>query len=133
MCFLTFSYTMNLVDHSDTESAPLLEREHELARLTARADVTRRGEGALAVIAGAAGTGKSTLLASARRYARESGLVVCRARGSELEQELPFGLIRQLLEPLVAAAPPERQGQLFADAGAGARRLVLESPLTPLG
>jgi DNA-binding CsgD family transcriptional regulator len=117
------------VDPSDAEPAPLLERGYELASLAARADATRRGEGALAVIAGAAGTGKSTLLARVMRYARESGLTVCRGRGSELEQDLPFGLMRQLLEPLVAAAPPEHQAQLFADAAAGARRLVLDSPM----
>jgi DNA-binding CsgD family transcriptional regulator len=120
---------VNPVDVGEAEPAPLLERERELVALTARTDATRRGEGALAVIAGAAGTGKSTLLAKAMRYARESGLTVCRARGSELEQELPFGLIRQLLEPFVAAAPPERQGQLFSGAADGARRLVLDSPL----
>ena len=91
------------VDRSDAEPAPLLERDHELASLTARASATRHGEGALAVIAGAAGTGKSTLLARAMRHARQSDLTVCHARGSELEQELPFGLMRQLLEPLVAA------------------------------
>jgi DNA-binding CsgD family transcriptional regulator len=124
---------VSLVDLGDAESAPLLEREHELGTLTARVDATRRGEGALAVIAGAAGTGKSTLLARAMRHARQSGLTVCRARGSELEQELPFGLMRQLLEPFVAAAPPEHQAQLFADAVAGARRLVLESPSTAGG
>ena len=104
---------MNPLDHGDAEPEPLLEREHELASLTARADATGRGEGALAVIAGAAGTGKSTLLAKAMHHARESGLAVCRARGSELEQELPFGVMRQLLEPLVVAAPPDRQAQLF--------------------
>ena len=124
---------MNLVDLSGTEPAPLLEREHELASLTERAGAARRGEGALAVIAGAAGTGKSTLLARAMRDAREGGLTVCRSRGSELEQELPFGLIRQLLEPLVAGAPPERQGQLFAGGAARARRLVLDRPLTAAG
>ena len=121
---------MSLVEPSDAEPAPLLEREHELAALTASADAARRGEGALALIAGAAGTGKSALLASAVRDARESGLTVCRARGSELEQELPFGLMRQLLEPLVAAAPPDHQGRLFADGAAGARRPILDSPLT---
>jgi DNA-binding CsgD family transcriptional regulator len=117
------------VDRSSAEPAPLLERDQELASLTARASATRRGEGALAVIAGAAGTGKSTLLARAMRHARQSGLTVCHARGSELEQELPFGLVRQLLEPLVAAVSPDHQDQLFSDAAAGARRLVLESPL----
>ncbi len=121
---------MHPVDLADAEPAPLLERERELASLTARADATRRGEGALVVIDGAAGTGKSTLLARAVRHARESGLTVCRARGAELEQELPFGLIRQLLEPLVSAAAPEDQRRLLNGAAAGARRLVLDSPLT---
>ncbi len=41
--------------------------------------------------------------------------------------------MRQLLEPLVAAAPPEYQAQLFRDAAAGARRLVLDTPPTIAG
>ena len=121
---------MTRLDLDDGAPAPLLEREHELALLTAEVDAARRGQGALAVIAGAAGTGKSSLLASATRHARESGLTVCRARGSELEQELPFGVMRQLLEPLVVAAPPESRRRMFADAAAGARRLVLDGPAT---
>ena len=112
-------------NRDDAETASLLERDHELTSLRERVDAARRGEGGLVMIAGPAGIGKSSLLAVAARYARDDGLTVGRGRGSELEQELPFGVLRQLLEPYVAALSATRQGRLFTGAAAGSRQLVL--------
>ena len=54
------------------------------------------------LIEGPAGIGKSALLAQARRRAADGGSLVLAARGSELEREFPFGVVRQLLEGVVA-------------------------------
>src|SRR3954452_17380079 len=80
---------------------PLVEREREGAALAALLDAAPGGEGRVAWIEGPAGIGKSTLLAEARRHAAETGAQVLAARGSELEREFPFGVVRQLFEAVV--------------------------------
>jgi DNA-binding CsgD family transcriptional regulator len=79
----------------------LVEREREVAQLAALVDAVPRGEGRAVLIEGPAGIGKSALLAQARRRAADSGSLVLAARGSELEREFPFGVVRQLLEAVV--------------------------------
>ena len=54
------------------------------------------------MVEGPPGIGKSSLLAAARALARD--LRVLSARGGELEREFPFGIVRQLLEPVVLGA-----------------------------
>jgi predicted ATPase len=80
---------------------PLVEREREVAQLAALVDAVPSGEGRAILIEGPAGIGKSALLAQARQRAVESGSLVLAARGSELEREFPFGVVRQLLEAVV--------------------------------
>jgi len=80
----------------------LVEREREVAQLAALVDAVPSGEGRAVLIEGPAGIGKSALLAQARRRAADSGSLVLAARGSELEREFPFGVVRQLLEAVVA-------------------------------
>jgi DNA-binding CsgD family transcriptional regulator len=88
-------------------AAGLLEREREAAAIgDALAGVAEGG--ALVVVEGPPGIGKTRLLARAREQAREAGLRVLGARGSELEQNVPFALLRQALEPLAAAGLGER-------------------------
>lgn len=83
-------------------SARLLERERELRLLDrAIADDLAGGAG-LVLIEGPAGIGKSRLVAEARRRASAQGLLTLSARGSELERDFPFGVVRQLLEPRLA-------------------------------
>jgi ATP/maltotriose-dependent transcriptional regulator MalT len=80
----------------------LVEREREVAQLFALVDAAPSGEGRAVLIEGPAGIGKSALLAQTRRRASEGGSLVLAARGSELEREFPFGVVRQLLEAVVA-------------------------------
>lgn len=56
------------------------------------------GHPGLVAIEGAAGIGKTRLLAEGRRLAGDAGARVLYARGGELEQELAFGVVRQLFE-----------------------------------
>ena len=76
--------------------APLVERELELETVERLLASARAGSGGAVVLEGPAGIGKSSLLAAARSAA-EKRMRVLSARGSELERELPFGVVRQLL------------------------------------
>lgn len=83
----------------------LLERDTELPALRACIASVGGGYGRMATIAGEAGIGKTRLLSAAEGLARESGLRVLRARGSELESEYAYGIVRQLLEQPLARTP----------------------------
>ncbi|WP_028061064.1 ATP-binding protein [Candidatus Solirubrobacter pratensis] len=78
----------------------LVGRERELEAL--RAGLRNRAGAALLVIEGAPGIGKTRLLLAAAGAARDGGARVLTARAGELERELPFGVIRQLLEPALS-------------------------------
>ena len=79
----------------------LLERDPELESLEGIVQAARAGEAVLTLIEGPAGIGKSRLLARAREMASAAGFQVLSARGSDLERELPYGIVRQLFEPLL--------------------------------
>lgn len=53
------------------------------------------------VIEGPAGIGKTSLLAKAREKAAAAGFRVLMARGSDLERESAYGVVRQLFESLL--------------------------------
>jgi DNA-binding CsgD family transcriptional regulator len=103
----------------------LLERADEVAAIAGAVARTAAGQAGLLVVEGAAGIGKSRLLAEARRRAAAAGLAVLRARGSEMERAFPFGVVRQLAEAEVA--DPAAGGRLLTGAAAGARA-VFDAP-----
>jgi DNA-binding CsgD family transcriptional regulator len=105
----------------------LLERDDELAALAAQVDGARTGAGALLVVEGPAGIGKTSLLAAAAQAAREREMTVLHARGAPLEQTFSFGTARQLLEPVRATCGPAEWAQLTAGAAALAAR-ALDAP-----
>jgi len=106
--------------------APLVERELELETVERLLAAAAAGSGGALVFEGQAGLGKSSLLA-ATRAAAGSELRVLSALGGELERELPFGIVRQLLEPAVAGYEEKEREALFAGA-AGLARPVLFAP-----
>ena len=79
----------------------LLERDRELGVLEELIQGTLEGRRGLALIEGPAGIGKSRLLAATREAAEKAGFRVLAARGSDLERELPFGVVRQLFDPVL--------------------------------
>ncbi|HST43128.1 MAG TPA: AAA family ATPase [Conexibacter sp.] len=89
---------------------PLVERDRELALLRSLLAEALAGEARVALIEGQAGLGKSRLLAELRAQAAAAvpAVRICSARASELERELPFGVVRQLFEPLLAQPGAER-------------------------
>ena len=101
-------------------SGPLFERDREVELLDRLVRRALAGDAVLALVEGPAGIGKSRLLAEARELAQAAGFCVLTARGSDLEQELPYGVVRQLFESLLLE-PDRRERWLRGSAGAAAR------------
>ena len=119
----------------------LLERDRELESLRSVLQDAAGGGGRLALVEGPAGIGKSRLLAELRRAAQEDDVRVLTARGSELEREFPFGVVRQLFEPpltdgearerwLAGAAAPARA--IFEAADSGSNGMVSDATFAAL-
>jgi DNA-binding CsgD family transcriptional regulator len=104
----------------------LLERGDELARIESALADARAGRGRFVVIEGSAGIGKTALLAAVRTEAAHGGMRVLRSRGTELERDFAFGVVRQLFEPALAEVSElERADLLKSGAGPGAGLLDL--------
>jgi DNA-binding CsgD family transcriptional regulator len=101
----------------------LLEREAELGVLEERIEAVRQGDGCLVAVEGSSGIGKTRLLAEARTLAAHAGFQVLAARAGEFEGEFAFGVVRQLFEPALAAAPNEVRAELLSGAAELAAQL----------
>src|SRR5690606_1412418 len=75
-----------------------LERDRELARLTAALGDAAGGAGSLVVIEGPPGIGKTRLIAEVREQAKRDGFGRLHAVGDEPERSVPWGAVRQLVE-----------------------------------
>ena len=104
----------------------LVERERDLAALERAALSARDGAGVAVVVEGPPGIGKSSLLSAARAAASGSGLRVLSAVGGELEREFPFGIARQLLEPVLLSAEEEERAAWLSGSARLAERVILE-------
>src|SRR5438552_9827765 len=108
----------------------LRERERELETLRDGVDRACSREGTLLLIEGPAGAGKTALAREARAAAERARMMPLQARGSELEQPFAFGVVRQLLEPVISKEPG--QSDLFAGAAGPAARLFEPGERRPL-
>ncbi len=106
------------------EAHKLVERQEELALFYRIGDESLTDGRFLAVL-GEAGIGKTALLGAARSIAGSLGLTVLGARASELEKDLAFGTVRQLVDPVLIARPPQRRQELFSGAASLARWALL--------
>lgn len=77
----------------------ILGRERELELIDELIDRVRAGRGAVAVLEGPAGIGKTALLIEASRRAEGSGFSVLQGGGARLEREYAFGVVRQIFAP----------------------------------
>ncbi len=100
-------------------SSDLVGRDAERARLAQLVAAGIAGAGRVGLIEGPAGIGKSRLLAEVRALATDAGARVLSARSSQLERELPFGVVRQLFE-MTLSEPDARGGLLCGAAGPAA-------------
>ncbi|MFF7144753.1 ATP-binding protein [Streptomyces nodosus] len=71
------------------------------------------GRGGLLFFSAAAGLGKTTVLAEIRRLAAARGCTVLSARGSEQEHTVPFHVVRQLLQPVLASCTEAERREIF--------------------
>lgn len=92
----------------------LLEREHAVTVLDAFLQAIMAGRGGTAAVEGPPGIGKSQLLRVIARHAQRQNIRVAFASGAELEQDLPFVVIRQLYDA-VAGTDPELDRTAVAD------------------
>jgi DNA-binding CsgD family transcriptional regulator len=122
--------TASVVPSGGTASL-LLEREVQVAALQALVDAAGSGGGRFVVVEGTAGIGKTRLLAEGRAIAGSGGMRVLAARGGEFEGEFAYGIVRQLFEPLLAAAPAELRTELLS--GPAARIASLLGASQPAG
>jgi DNA-binding CsgD family transcriptional regulator len=110
----------------------LLDREREFAELVGLIEAAPEDSGGLLVVDGPAGIGKTRLLEEAARAAGAACMGVLRARGSEFEAGIGFGVARQLFEPMLrTASPEERRQMLDGVARVGARALGVEDGERP--
>jgi DNA-binding CsgD family transcriptional regulator len=102
---------------SGPDDLSLLEREREVGRVAALLDIAARGEGAVVVIRGVGGVGKTAMLATACALAAACGADVLRATAGMLEGDLAWNLVRQLFVAFVEEAG-EQRAELLAGAAA---------------
>lgn len=81
----------------------LVERDYEMDLVRAGMRQARGGEGALVMLEGVRGAGKTHLLVAARQEAESDGFRVLHARGDEFEQGFPWAVVRQLFEHCLSA------------------------------
>lgn len=108
-------------------TAPLLEREDQLALVELLLVEARDGRGVVVLFEGAPGIGKSRLLNAACEAAETLGIQVLSARGGELERDFSYGVVRQFFEARLASCDDDERARLLA----GAARLA--SPLFEFG
>ena len=82
----------------------------------------------MTVVSGPPGIGKTELLTAVHGLAAEHGFRSLRARGRELEADMAFSVVRQLLEqPVLATSGAERRRLLAGPARAGASALGIRA------
>ena len=106
-------------------SAPLLERDGELAALDAAVSGLAAGRGAVVTVEAGGGLGTTALLDHAGRRAEDAGFTVRRAAPGPFERELPFGAVRALLEGPLRDAGRAEAGRLLDGAAGDAGRFLL--------
>ncbi|MEV4319074.1 AAA family ATPase [Actinocrispum sp. NPDC049592] len=107
----------------------LIERDADLAAVRDLLVRAVGGQGLTALVEGPPGIGKTALLAATAEHAAELGMQVVTAIGGELEQDMPFAIVRQLFERPLRARP----GLLTGAAGIAAPVFGQQDGTTALG
>jgi DNA-binding CsgD family transcriptional regulator len=111
----------------------LLERDLEIEQLRDLLDRTRRGEGAVAVVRGPAGIGKTRLLDWTTALASDEQLTVLRTRCGELESDFAFGAVRSLFAAVIDRIAAGNGEPLIAGAAGLARSALDPTASLPNG
>lgn len=106
--------------HRRRATALLLERESELARTTSALRRAAEGEGSLLVVRGPLGVGRSTFLEAVAAHAHGEGFLTLRAQAAAAEETYTLGVVRQLMDSVLAAVPADEQGRGLREAAVAA-------------
>lgn len=87
-----------MVGAEEPAAGPLLERAAEQAAIDAAIDAALAGSGSVLLVEGAAGIGKTRLLAYACERAAAAGMTVLTARAAEYEDGYAWGVVTQLFD-----------------------------------
>ncbi|MEO6088740.1 MAG: AAA family ATPase [Umezawaea sp.] len=101
----------------------LLERERETDLVAGALRSALKGNGSLVLIGGGLGNGKSALLKALPLVGGAARTRVLRASGSPLEEGHAFGVVRQLLDPVLGKVTSETRDR-WLDGTAGLARTV---------
>src|SRR5918997_6280397 len=99
----------------DATAEPLVGRDSEIEVLDRLLAGTRGGGARFATVSGEPGIGKTSLLAELARRARGADCLVLEGRATELERELPFGLVVDALDAHLDALDARAFHRLAAD------------------
>jgi DNA-binding CsgD family transcriptional regulator len=111
------------VDVSVEAGQVLLEREVETDLVAGALRSALKGNGSLVLIGGGLGNGKSALLKALPSVGGAARTRVLRASGSPLEEGHAFGVVRQLLDPVLGKVTSETRDR-WLDGTAGLARTV---------
>lgn len=89
-------------------------RQRAIDTVAAAIDAAAAGRGRVVVLEGGAGTGKTRLLETAREQAITAGLTGTHVVGAKAEGDFAFGVLSQLLRPLLAELEPADRSALTA-------------------
>ncbi|MBB4681959.1 AAA family ATPase [Crossiella cryophila] len=102
----------------------LIGRSAELTMVRDLLADVRGGLPRAVLVTGTAGMGKSNLLRAVAELAEESGLLVLSAQAAPVERDFAFGVVRQLLEPVLLTVPAECRERLLAGPAVLAERVL---------
>ncbi|RAS66964.1 regulatory LuxR family protein [Lentzea atacamensis] len=85
----------------------LLERDDETSLVARALEQALDGIGSVVVLAGPLGNGKTALLRALSRHPGAASFSVLHASATLMERDHAFGVVRQLLEPVLAGAPAQ--------------------------
>jgi DNA-binding NarL/FixJ family response regulator len=100
---------------TDAAHVALVERDHAWKLAAQAIGSARAGKGSALLFEGAAGIGKSGLIAAIRFLAAQSGTELLTASGRRGEGEFPFGLVVQLMESRLDGADASGSGAGLTD------------------
>ena len=111
------------------EGDRLLEREHELGAIDEAIVRARTGAGRVLAFESQPGLGKTRLLGEVAERAQAAGMLVLRATGGALEQDLGWGVVRTVLGGELATS--QRRERLLAGAAVAAAPLFTAASPAP--
>ncbi|MCP2241961.1 ATP-binding protein [Lentzea aerocolonigenes] len=85
----------------------LLERDDETSQVARALEQARDGSGSVVVLSGPLGNGKTALLRALSRHPAAASFSVLHASATSTERDHAYGVVRQLLDPVLAAAPAQ--------------------------